>query len=209
MPAADLANVASASERFFRVYESHCVAPNRDTLFSMLEAAHSLNDRLRVSADLHFFQSSEFAALKCLRNYFHHHQELKHVVGVIPLGDYPITTDLMVLCLVPRDAVEAAIQQTSSRHREAIQHACQEKLHWYGQTVNINPCLFNFAVMAYEVMERAGVPMIGDAVHRLRTSYNLESQAGLSHFVDGYLFTLVGDIDQLLKDILAAAADQD
>jgi hypothetical protein len=73
----------------FRHYHAHCVSPDRDTLFSLLEAGHSLNDRLRTGADLDFFGVPEFTSLKCLRNYFHHHQELRHVVRVIPIAEYP------------------------------------------------------------------------------------------------------------------------
>jgi hypothetical protein len=61
----DLANVSAASERFFRLYHAHCVSPDRDTLFSLLEAGHSPNDRLRTGADLDFFDVPEFTVLKC------------------------------------------------------------------------------------------------------------------------------------------------
>jgi hypothetical protein len=44
----DLANVSAASERFFRLYHAHCVSPDPDTPFSLLEAGHSLSDRLRA-----------------------------------------------------------------------------------------------------------------------------------------------------------------
>ncbi|MER8765421.1 hypothetical protein NKH89_32045 [Mesorhizobium sp. M0923] len=153
----DLANVGAASERFFRLYQTHCVSPSRDTLFSLLEAAHSLNDRLKVGAAADFFDVQEFAALKCLRNYFHHQQELRHVVRLIPIGGYPITTDLMTLCLVPRDNVVAAIE-TTKRYQEETRQACQQMFHWYGPVVNINPALFNFVVAAYERLRDRGVP---------------------------------------------------
>ncbi|MBP2235530.1 hypothetical protein J2Z31_002022 [Sinorhizobium kostiense] len=54
MPDTDIANTAAASERFFRLYERHCVEPNEDTLFSFLEASHSLNDRLKIGANQDF-----------------------------------------------------------------------------------------------------------------------------------------------------------
>ncbi|MEF3130111.1 hypothetical protein OS035_01365 [Rhizobium sp. 268] len=132
MSNADFANTAAASERFFRLYERHCGEPDEDTLFSFLEASHSLNDRLKIGADLDFFDVSQFAALKCLRNYFHHHQELKHLVSLVPLGDYPIVTDLMYMCVVPRTSVEAAIEETMPRHKDAARRACQDLFHWYG-----------------------------------------------------------------------------
>lgn len=90
--ATELADVRAAPERLFRLYHAQCVSPDRDTLFSLLEAGHSLNDPLRVGVELDFLDVPEFTAFRCLRNYFHHHQELKHVARLIPVQDYPITS---------------------------------------------------------------------------------------------------------------------
>lgn len=199
----DLANVGAASERFFRLYHTHCVSPSRDTLFSLLEAAHSLNDRLKVGAAADFFDVQEFAALKCLRNYFHHNQELRHAVRLIPIGDYPVTTDLMTLCLVPRDNVVKAIE-TTKRYQEETRQACQQMFHWYGPVVNINPALFNFVVAAYERLRDREVPLAGDAVDEFEASYSYEEENNLPHVVDGRLATSAGSIDELLTDIVNA-----
>ncbi len=204
----DLANVGAASERFFRLYRTHCVSPNRDTLFSLLEAAHSLNDRLKVGAATDFFDVQEFAALKCLRNYFHHQQELRHVVRLIPIGGYPITTDLMTICLVPRDNVVAAIE-TTKRYQEEARQACQQTFHWYGPVVNINPALFNFVVAAYERLRERSVPLSGEAVEEFAASYGYEEENDLSHVVDGRLATSAGSIDQLLTDIMKSTPSRD
>lgn len=197
----DLANVAAASERFFRLYHAHCVLPSRDTLFSLMEAAHSLNDRLKVRAAADFFDVQEFSALKCLRNYFHHQQELRHVVRLIPIGSYQIATDLMTLCLVPRDNVIAAVE-TKKRFQEETRRACQKVFHWYGPVVNINPALFNFVVAAYERLRDRGVPLAGEAVEEFEASYGYEDENNLPHVVDGRLATSAGSIDELLTDIV-------
>ncbi|MER9291499.1 hypothetical protein NKI71_14750 [Mesorhizobium sp. M0510] len=198
----DLANVGAASDRFFRLYHTHCVSPGRDTLFSLLEAGHSLNDRLKVGADLDFFDVKEFAALKCLRNHFHHQQELRHVVRLVPIGDYPIMADLMTLCLVPRDIVFAAIEETTRRYREETLQACQNVFHWYGPFVNINPALFNFVVSAYERLKNRGVPLSGKAVEEFEASYRYEEENNLPHAIDGRLATSAGSINDLLADIV-------
>ncbi|WP_287260166.1 hypothetical protein [Mesorhizobium sp.] len=173
------------------------------TLFSLLEAAHSLNDRLKIGAAADFFDVQEFTALKCLRNYFHHQQELRHVVRLIPIGGYPITTDLMTLCLVPRDNVVAAIE-TTKRYQEETRQACQQMFHWYGPVVNINPALFNFVVAAYERLRNRGVPLAGEAVEDFEASYDHEEENNLPHFVDGKLATTAGSIDELLTEIVNA-----
>lgn len=196
-----LTNVGAASERFFRLYRMHCVSPSRDTLFSLLEAAHSLNDRLKVGAAADFFDVQEFTALKCLRNYFHHHQELRHAVRLIPIGSYPITTDLMTLCLVPRDIVVSAIE-TTKRYQEETRQACQQMFHWYGPVVNINPALFNFVVAAYERLRNRRVAMAGEAVEEFEASYRYEEENNLPHVVDGRLATSADSVEELLTDIM-------
>lgn len=198
----DLVNVGAASERFFRLHRTHCISPDRDTLFSLLTAGHSLNDRLKIGADLDFFDVPEFTALKCLRNYFHHQHELRHVVRLIPVGNYPIVADLMTLCLVPRDIVVAAIEGTTERYREATRHACHDVFHWYGPLVNINPALFNFVVAAYERLKNRGVPLAGDAVDEFEASYRHDEEHDLPHVVDGTLATSAGNINDLLADIM-------
>jgi hypothetical protein len=199
----DVMNVGWAAERFFRLYLAHCTAATQDTLFSLLEAGHSLNDRLKTGANLDFFDLPEFTALKCLRNYFHHQQELRHVVRVIPITNYPIVTDLAVLYLVPGNIVDAAIKGTPARHLEAVQEACRKVFHWYGSVVNINPSLFNFVVSAYERLNSAGVTLSGSAFKEFEASYRFEEENGFSHFVDGTLSTLAGSVSELLDDIVS------
>ena len=199
----DLVNVGAASERFLRLYHAHCVSPGRDTLFSLLEAGHSLNDRLKVGVDLDFFDVQEFTALKCLRNYFHDQQELRHVVRLIPIGDYPIVTDLTTLCLIPRDIVVAAIGETRGRRQEETRQACHDVFHWYGPVVNINPALFNFMVSAYERLKNRGIPLAGEAVEEFEASYRHEEENNFPHVVDGRLATSAGSINELLTDIMS------
>ena len=202
-----LTNASNAAERFFRLYRSHCVSPDADTLFSFLEAAHSLNDRLQISHGLDFFDIPEFSALKCLRNFFHHHQELRHVVRIVPAKSYPIVTDLIVLCLVPNAIVESAINETRGPHKEKTRRVCGVVFHWYGNVVNINPALFNFVVSAYERMIEAGISLAGEAFQEFESSYLYEKAHGHSHRVDGRLATGAGSIDELLADIMSTLGD--
>jgi len=195
-------NASNAAERFFRLYHSHCVAPNRDTLFSFLEAAHSLNDRLQSDEGLNFSDLPEFLALRCLRNFFHHHQELRHVVRAVPARDYPIVTELMILCLVPRDIVERAGNETRGRRKEEVWDACRSVFHWYGSVVNINPALFNFVVSAYERIKGANVALADEAFQQFQAIYFYEKAIGCPHRVEGRLAAHAGNIDQLLANIM-------
>ena len=79
----------AACKRFFRLYHKHCVSPDPDTLFNLLNGIHSLNDKLNSSRKENFFKCSEFIALKALRNLFHHQEELINALRIIPVNDLP------------------------------------------------------------------------------------------------------------------------
>jgi hypothetical protein len=49
------------------------------------------------------------------------------------------------------------------------QAACEYAFHWYGAIVNINPCLFNFVVHAYERLIGAGIRISGNEANDFRT----------------------------------------
>lgn len=199
----DFTSVAKASERLFRFYETHCVTPNEDTLFSLLEAVHSLHDKFQKAAKQDFHGINEFLALNCLRNYFHHQEEMMHEVTIIPIRDYPIITDLGVMCIVPRKIIDGAINSTMKKHQGDTRKACEDVFHWYGAVVNINPSLFNLVVKIYQQLREVGVPFTGDAVTLFENSYDYEVKNGHSHFIDGRLSTHAGNIDELLSDIVS------
>jgi hypothetical protein len=179
------------------------VAPDLDTLFGFLEAAHSTNDRLKKALGIEFLDIPEFLALKCLRNFFHHHDELRHEVRIVPTLGLPIQTDLLFLCLAHRELIDEAIGQVPQRFRSETLAACEATFHWYGKIVNINPCVFNFVVHAYERMLAAEIPLLGPEVDVFRESYDFETESARSHLVDGRISTLVGGIEPLLLEMMA------
>lgn len=189
-----------AAGRLFRAYERHCAETGPDTLFEILTAMHSLNDRLKSSVGRDFHQIEEFVALKTLRNFAHHHEEVRANVKVLPS---PARSDLMVLCVVRCDQVERAIEVTDKRWRQTTQTACQQKFHWYGMAVNINPCLFNFVVHAYEMMREVDVIIPAEDVAAFASSYEFEAKQGHTHLVDGHLNMRAGDADSVLSAIAA------
>lgn len=191
-----------AGDRLFRQYFNHCLAPDLDTLFGFLEAAHSFNDRLKVDAGVTLLQIPEFVALKALRNLFHHHQELRHVVRLVPKTGCPVVTELPFLCLVPRSTVELAVEEIDKRYRQQGREACEAVFQWYGRVLNINPAIYNLMVAVYEIIEEIELGLTDEAFLAMQESYLVEEQHGLSHRVDGRLYTLAGNIDQLLEAIM-------
>ena len=115
-----------AGERFFRLYHRHCVSPDDDTLFNLLNAIHSLNDKLHKATSDNFFDCHEFIMLKALRNLFHHEAELINEVRSISVANLPISTDLMFLCLVPSNLVFKSIDRLDKK--KIGRASCRERV---------------------------------------------------------------------------------
>lgn len=197
----------NAAERFFRCYEIHCVDPDQDSLFNLLNSIHSLNDKMKKEFQSDFLNSREFLALKALRNLFHHKEELLHEVRAIAAQDIPpLTTDLMFLCLVPRSLVEDAINEIGNKYRDQQAPMIREVLHCYRNVVNINPCIFNFAVHVYEKLNELNVHLDSAEYMAIKNSYMFEEQNGYSHFVTGKISCGISDVETVLAKVFADVA---
>jgi len=197
----------AAAERFFRCYERHCVAPDKDSLFNLLNSAHSLNDKMKSELSSDFFDVNEFVAIKALRNLFHHKEELLHEVRAIAAQDIPpIISDLLFLCLVPRSLVEEAISGVAQKYKTREEAIIRKTFQWHENVVNINPCIFNFAVHVYEKTKEIGLSLSSDEYMNIENSYLFEEQNGYSHFITGQLSCRVGDIEAVLKTVFADVA---
>lgn len=195
-----LQSASKAAARLFRAYEAHSVSPGPDTLFQTLTAMHSLNDKLRKAEVQDFEHLDEFAALKALRNFAHHQDEIDANVRVIPS---PASSDLAFVCLVRRDQVERAIETVGQKWRAETRAACERRFHWYGEAVNINPCLFNFMVHAYEQLVVAGVKPDPASMEAFETSYQFETREGHAHLIDGRLAGRMDEIEHILTNLIA------
>lgn len=188
----------AAGERFFRLYHRHCVSPDADTLFSLLTAIHSLNDKLQKSTSDNFFECHEFIVLKALRNLWHHKAELINEVRSVAVANLPIFSDLMFLCLVPSSLVFLSIEGLDKKRRVQDEAIIRSTLKWYGNVVNINPCLFNFAVHAFEKLRTIGFKICGDEYAEFERSYHYEEETGHSHFIAGSITCHAGNVEEVL-----------
>jgi hypothetical protein len=194
----------SAADRFFRAYQTHCTSPDLDSLFNLLNASHSLNDKMRKEYSSDFFSVKEFVALKALRNLFHHQEELANEIRIVTAEDVSaITTDLMFLCLIPRPLAEKAIEGIEKKRKDQDEPLVRNAFKWYANVVNINPCIFNFAVHVFERIESLDVALDSDGYRMIKESYEFESAHGHSHFVTGDIACLTGDVDAVLQTVFS------
>jgi hypothetical protein len=111
-------------------------------------------------------------------------------------------SDLAFLCIVRRDQVERAIENIDKRWRASAREACESKFHWYGHAMNINPCLYNFMVRAYELLMKLEVLPPKEDVKSFEDSYEFEVEYGHSHFVDGRLESHAGEVQAVLSAVI-------
>ncbi len=196
--------IVPASERVFRLYHSHCISPDLDTLFNLLNAIHSLNDKLTKAKLFNFFDMDEFIALKALRNVFHHQEELLNELRLIPVQKLPpITTDLLYLCLVPSELVDKSIETIPKKYRVSEEPIIRSTLGWYGEVVNINPCVFNFMVKLYEAISNTEIELTGDEYLDFDNFYKFEADNGHSHFITGVISCHAGSVNVVLEKAFA------
>jgi hypothetical protein len=199
-----LDSLNAAIDRLFRSYFNHCVAPDEDTLLNLLNALHGLSDKLQKDLGRNLFGSANFIALKALRNLFHHHTELIHEVKIIPVGDLPpMATDLLVVCLVPRNLIERAGAETDRKYREQVRSAF-DAFKWYGSIVNIQPCVFNVAVDVFELVAKLDAAPSSEAYDLFMESYRLEEQNGQDHRVTGDIWCGAGSVAEILETVLSS-----
>lgn len=107
------------------------------------------------------------------------------------------------MCIVRRDQIERAIATTQKRWRDETRAACEAVFHWYGPAVNINPCVFNFMVRAYELLSEVGVRPAEEDIASFEASYRYENEHGHSHYVDGKLSAPAAKISILLASVVS------
>lgn len=192
----------ASTARFFRAYEAFLADQERDTFFHWLEAMHSLSDRLKTGHGVDLLGFEEFLALKCLRNYFHHHAEVKHKIKFLQCDGATLISDLVVLCLLPLAQVQAALAE-ESRFREQVQTAMATAFRQYGQVVNVNPAVFNLvARTALLLGEHDLEPDDCPPYRQLKDSIDFERQNGHSHFVDGEIQCHAGSVELVLEQLM-------
>lgn len=161
---------SAASDRVFRAYVAHCTAPNADSLFNYLNALRSFNDKL--PKDKRLFGSPEFIGLKALRNLFHHYEELLAEIKIVPAKDFPMSVELLHVCLVISDVVERAATMPKERQPDVVRTVFNR----YGDFCDIEPALHNATVDVFEVSTQMSLTPTSAAYHEFEACYQDESE---------------------------------
>ncbi|MRH98750.1 hypothetical protein [Agrobacterium tumefaciens] len=186
----------AAADRIFRGYYRHCQDRDQDTLFNLLGALHSFNDKLPKESKL--FHSPNFVGLKALRNLFHHHDELLHKVKIIAASELPMTCELAQVTLVETSSVERA----SSLPREPQPDTVRSAFRRYGDVCDIEPAIFNVVVDVFEKVQSLRLIPTSEEFELVLQSYQMEQERGLDHRVSGSIHTHAGHVDTIFRNLL-------
>lgn len=195
--------VTPAIDRLFRAYGAYCQAWTEDTLFQVLTALHSLDDRLRDKHGRVLFDIPEYVALKALRNYYHHRGEVEHVLRVKPVDRLVVTTDLLHVCLVSIADCRAAVQATDKKYREAAAEAIERTFKVWGEVVDINPAVFNCVVKVYETLKRLGCRGESEVFEEFERQYDWETAQEHSHYVTGAVTLPAAQVEAYVRQMQA------
>lgn len=168
--------------RFYKNYYTFCKSPDPDHVRDVLQSAYSLNDKLRKANFPDFFDSKEFLAIKAIRNFITHQGEMLNESKSHPLiTSFPIEADVAFKCLIP---VEKMVEILNSSSRQA-QEALKNEIIMYRNFSDIYPCIYNFGVKLFLVIEDLGFEISSEDYLSMKRAINYERVNGYSHFIEG------------------------
>ncbi|TWC13804.1 MULTISPECIES: hypothetical protein [unclassified Pseudomonas] len=186
--------------RFFKYYSVYCQSPDPDTVREVLASIYSINDKVRKAGYPDFFDSDEFLAIKAIRNYAIHQAEIHNKARALPMqSTAPIKADLSILCLIPKDVIEAVCENTNLAGKTAIKNACV----YYRSYVDIYPCIFNFGVQLFLYTERNSLEVSTNEYRAFKNSIEFERKNNYPHHVKGgFSLPHGGDVNEFIESSL-------
>lgn len=187
-------------KRFFKYYSVYCQSPDPDAVREVLASIYSINDKVRKAGYPNFFDSDEFLAIKAIRNYAIHQAEIYNKARALPmLSEVPVQADLNILCLIPRDVIEAVCESTNLEGRAAIKKTCV----YYKNYVDIYPCIFNFGVQLFLYTEDNHLGVSTSEYREFKNSIEFERRNNYPHHVKGgFSLPHGGDVDEFIESNL-------
>ncbi|MGN7442638.1 hypothetical protein [Pseudomonas lactis] len=184
-------------KRFFKYYMAYCQSPDPDSVREVLASTYSINDKLKKAGYPAFFDSDEFLAIKAIRNYAIHQAEIYNNARALPLvSSVPVEADLGILCLIPRNVMEAICETTSHGGRHAIEKSCV----YYKSYVDIYPCIFNFGVQLFLHAEKNSLAVSVGEYLEFQKSIEFERENNYPHHVKGgFRLPHGGDVDEFIE----------
>ena len=187
-------------KRFFRYYSFYCQSPDPDAVREVIASIYSVNDKVRRAGYSNFFDSDEFLTIKAIRNYAIHQAEIYNKAKAFPMiSKVPIKTELLILCLLPREVIDLICEATDLKGRSAITNTCI----YYKKYVDIYPCIFNFGVQLFLYTEKNNLQVNSREYQEFKNSIDYERSHNYPHHViGGVSFPHGEDVDEFIESSL-------
>lgn len=117
------------------------------------------------------------------------------MVRLKSLADKVVHTDLLYTCLVSKADCIAAVDGTIEKYRAATYDAVAATFKDWGDVVDVNPCVFNCVVKAFEALHRLGEAGTSEEYDEFAKQYAWETEAGYSHHISGTVLLRPNDVD--------------
>ncbi|MBB1382416.1 hypothetical protein H5071_10750 [Shewanella sp. SR41-2] len=186
--------------RFYKKYYTFCKSPDPDYVRDVLQSAYSLNDKLKKASITDFFDSEEFLAIKAIRNFITHQGEMLNESKSHPLiSSFPIESDVSIKCLIPAEKMVEILNSSSKQAKEALNN----EIIVYRNFSDIYPCIFNFGVKLFLVIEELGFEISSEDYLSMKKSIDFERVNGYPHFINGKVhLPLGGCVDDFINNHL-------
>lgn len=191
--------ITPAIDRLFRIYYQYYVEWDEDSLFQLLTALHSLDDRLNAVHGRVMFDLPEYIALKALRNYYHHAGEVRNVLRIKSLAVAGLVTDMLFACLIDKADAEAAIANTDKKFRQSTADAVAATFKDWRTVADINPCVFNCVVKVFELLQKLRLAGSSSDFHEFKAQYEWEAENGHSHHITGTVRLHPADVTRYIE----------
>jgi hypothetical protein len=201
--------LTSAIDRLFRSYMAYCTNWTEDSLFHLLASLHSLDDKLNAEHGRLMFDIPEYIALKALRNYFHHEDEIRSALRVKSLKGAFVLSDLAYACIVSQSDCDAALEGVPAKFRTETERSFKETFKYWGMVIDINPCIFNCMVKIYGSLSERSLSGDSEEFQCFESQLEFEAENGHSHFVNGIVSTNLADVSRvqgLMQELYDAAS---
>lgn len=168
--------------RFYKKYYTFCESPDPDHVRDVLQSAYSLNDKLRKAKFPDFFNSKEFLAIKAIRNFITHQGEILNESKSHPfVMSFPIKSDVAIKCLIPVEKMHEVLHSTDEQSQKALKN----EIIVYSNFADIYPCIYNFGVKLFLVIEKLNFEITSDDYLEMARAIDYERVNGHSHFIKG------------------------
>jgi len=191
----------AALEKVFKLYHHYFESDESDSTYTLLNAIDHFNEKLNQKKSINLLSIDQFITLKAIRNYYYQNQQLRSELRLINTQNHSsFYTSATYITLMPAHSVTKSIEidKTLNKSQQKIVQSC---LFWYGNVVNIYPCLYNFMAKFYGFIVAHDWQPETTEFLQFEKWQHYETDNHFSHLIQGEIISHTGHINQVLEEL--------